>query len=193
MSSVSKPRVRQNRHKQGLNQTLEKISADFRYTFINAFIPCVQEVRRRRMKDSHLIHHHRSLLCLLIGSVLFTHKKLSVKHRQVILRLIFIQKDYKTQNKVVSLYHESSSLTYRRHISHPCFSPVLQFSAYILHKCRYRFFCYILCKVLAVNCSQISTFNIHGADCRCHPDVVNCSQISTFNIAFCIRKGEMSL
>ena len=30
MSSVSKPRVRQNRHKQGLNQTLEKISADFR-------------------------------------------------------------------------------------------------------------------------------------------------------------------
>jgi len=37
MSSVSKPRVRQNRHKQGLNQTLEKISADFRnkkkYTF----------------------------------------------------------------------------------------------------------------------------------------------------------------
>ena len=31
MSSVSKPRVRQNRHKQGLNQTLEKISADFRY------------------------------------------------------------------------------------------------------------------------------------------------------------------
>ena len=33
MSSVSKPRVRQNRHKQGLNQTLEKISADFRYNF----------------------------------------------------------------------------------------------------------------------------------------------------------------
>ena len=31
MSSVSKPRVRQNRHKQGLNQTLEKISADFRF------------------------------------------------------------------------------------------------------------------------------------------------------------------
>ena len=30
MTSVSKPRVRQNRHKQGLNQTLEKIFADFR-------------------------------------------------------------------------------------------------------------------------------------------------------------------
>ena len=30
-SSVSKPRVRQNRHKQGLNQTIEKLSADFRY------------------------------------------------------------------------------------------------------------------------------------------------------------------
>jgi hypothetical protein len=29
-SSVSKPRVRQNRHKQGLNQTIEKLSADFR-------------------------------------------------------------------------------------------------------------------------------------------------------------------
>ena len=34
MSSVSKPRVRQNRHKQGLNQTLEKISADFRLNVI---------------------------------------------------------------------------------------------------------------------------------------------------------------
>ena len=34
MSSVSKPRVRHNRHKQGLNQTLEKISADFRLTKI---------------------------------------------------------------------------------------------------------------------------------------------------------------
>ena len=31
MSSVSKPRVRHNRHKQGLNLTLEKLSADFRY------------------------------------------------------------------------------------------------------------------------------------------------------------------
>jgi len=30
MSSVSKPRVRHNRHKQGLNLTLEKLSADFR-------------------------------------------------------------------------------------------------------------------------------------------------------------------
>ena len=30
-SSVSKPRVRQNHHKQGLNQTIEKLSADFRY------------------------------------------------------------------------------------------------------------------------------------------------------------------
>ena len=30
-SSVSKPRVRQNRHKQGLNQTIEKLSADFRF------------------------------------------------------------------------------------------------------------------------------------------------------------------
>lgn len=29
-SSVSKPRVRQNHHKQGLNQTIEKLSADFR-------------------------------------------------------------------------------------------------------------------------------------------------------------------
>ena len=29
--SVSKPRVRQNHHKQGLNQTIEKLSADFRY------------------------------------------------------------------------------------------------------------------------------------------------------------------
>ena len=36
MSSVSKPRVRQNRHKQGLNQTLEKISADFRYSIQSA-------------------------------------------------------------------------------------------------------------------------------------------------------------
>ena len=36
MSSVSKPRVRHNRHKQGLNLTLEKLSADFRvYTFID--------------------------------------------------------------------------------------------------------------------------------------------------------------
>ena len=35
MSSVSKPRVRHNRHKQGLNLTLEKLSADFRYyTFL---------------------------------------------------------------------------------------------------------------------------------------------------------------
>ena len=34
MSSVSKPRVRHNRHKQGLNLTLEKLSADFRYTSI---------------------------------------------------------------------------------------------------------------------------------------------------------------
>ena len=33
MSSVSKPRVRHNRHKQGLNLTLEKLSADFRYNF----------------------------------------------------------------------------------------------------------------------------------------------------------------
>jgi len=31
MSSVSKPRVRHNRHKQGLNLTLEKLSADFRF------------------------------------------------------------------------------------------------------------------------------------------------------------------
>jgi len=30
MSRASKPRVRQNRRKQGLNQTLEKLSADFR-------------------------------------------------------------------------------------------------------------------------------------------------------------------
>ena len=30
MSSDSKPRVRQNRHKQGLNHTREKLSADFR-------------------------------------------------------------------------------------------------------------------------------------------------------------------
>ena len=30
MSSDSKPRARQNRHKQGLNQTREKLSADFR-------------------------------------------------------------------------------------------------------------------------------------------------------------------
>ena len=30
MSSVSMPRVRHNRHKQGLNLTLEKLSADFR-------------------------------------------------------------------------------------------------------------------------------------------------------------------
>lgn len=30
MSKDSKPRVRQNRHKQGLNQTREKLSADFR-------------------------------------------------------------------------------------------------------------------------------------------------------------------
>ena len=37
MSSVSKPRVRQNRHKQGLNQTLEKISADFRIDFQKIF------------------------------------------------------------------------------------------------------------------------------------------------------------
>ena len=29
-SSVSEPRVRQNHHKQGLNQTIEKLSADFR-------------------------------------------------------------------------------------------------------------------------------------------------------------------
>ena len=33
MSSVSKPRVRHNRHKQGLNLTLEKLSADFRLVF----------------------------------------------------------------------------------------------------------------------------------------------------------------
>ena len=33
MSSVSKPRVRHNRHKQGLNLTLEKLSADFRYFY----------------------------------------------------------------------------------------------------------------------------------------------------------------
>ena len=37
MSSVSKPRVRQNRHKQGLNQTLEKISADFRFSSFSRF------------------------------------------------------------------------------------------------------------------------------------------------------------
>lgn len=35
MTSVSKPRVRQNRHKQGLNQTLEKIFADFRVKYLN--------------------------------------------------------------------------------------------------------------------------------------------------------------
>ena len=34
MSSVSKPRVRHNRHKQGLNLTLEKLSADFRDLFL---------------------------------------------------------------------------------------------------------------------------------------------------------------
>ena len=33
MSSDSKPRARQNRHKQGLNQTREKLSADFRLSF----------------------------------------------------------------------------------------------------------------------------------------------------------------
>jgi len=40
MSSVSKPRVRQNRHKQGLNQTLEKISADFRKVLLLLVIAC---------------------------------------------------------------------------------------------------------------------------------------------------------
>ena len=35
MSSVSKPRVRHNRHKQGLNLTLEKLSADFRFNLKN--------------------------------------------------------------------------------------------------------------------------------------------------------------
>ena len=34
MSSDSKPRARQNRHKQGLNQTREKLSADFRFYII---------------------------------------------------------------------------------------------------------------------------------------------------------------
>ena len=38
MSSVSKPRVRHNRHKQGLNLTLEKLSADFRYNSIGALV-----------------------------------------------------------------------------------------------------------------------------------------------------------
>ena len=36
-SSVSKPRVRQNHHKQGLNQTIEKLSADFRVSSNNRF------------------------------------------------------------------------------------------------------------------------------------------------------------
>ena len=39
-SSVSKPRVRQNRHKQGLNQTIEKLSADFRQHIISMNSPC---------------------------------------------------------------------------------------------------------------------------------------------------------
>ena len=34
MSSVSKPRVRHNRHEQGLNLTLEKLSADFRNIYL---------------------------------------------------------------------------------------------------------------------------------------------------------------
>ena len=38
MSSDSKPRVRQNRHKQGLNQTREKLSADFRIYFFSCFL-----------------------------------------------------------------------------------------------------------------------------------------------------------
>ena len=38
MSSVSKPRVRHNRHKQGLNLTLEKLSADFRFSTIPSVI-----------------------------------------------------------------------------------------------------------------------------------------------------------
>ena len=44
MSSVSKPRVRQNRHKQGLNQTLEKISADFREYYKLKDLPFVNEM-----------------------------------------------------------------------------------------------------------------------------------------------------
>ena len=41
MSSVSKPRVRHNRHKQGLNLTLEKLSADFRTNIKrDAFTSC---------------------------------------------------------------------------------------------------------------------------------------------------------
>ena len=47
MSSVSKPRVRQNRHKQGLNQTLEKISADFR---ISKFV--VKKNKRQLVQGS---------------------------------------------------------------------------------------------------------------------------------------------
>ena len=39
MSSVSKPRVRHNRHKQGLNLTLEKLSADFREDLEYAIYP----------------------------------------------------------------------------------------------------------------------------------------------------------
>ena len=53
MSSVSKPRVRHNRHKQGLNLTLEKLSADFRkiiFCYINhddddmKMLPLITEV-----------------------------------------------------------------------------------------------------------------------------------------------------
>ena len=54
MSSVSKPRVRQNRHKQGLNQTLEKISADFRLkkTVEEAMDISVRKQTHRGRKDN---------------------------------------------------------------------------------------------------------------------------------------------
>ena len=45
MSSVSKPRVRHNRHKQGLNLTLEKLSADFRLSK-DPFIPEIHRAKK---------------------------------------------------------------------------------------------------------------------------------------------------
>ena len=55
MSSVSKPRVRHNRHKQGLNLTLEKLSADFRYkTMPDGCIKYMMEVVK-----TNLLEHER--------------------------------------------------------------------------------------------------------------------------------------
>lgn len=57
MSSVSKPRVRHNRHKQGLNLTLEKLSADFRkYDKISV----KEQVNNRSFLGEHSSHFVRT-------------------------------------------------------------------------------------------------------------------------------------